>query len=357
MAEIEEVAPMSQEESELSERRGMAISLPKLVGLVLVGMIVYLVFAFISDFERVTAAIATIEWWVLPTMMTLSLLNYLFRYVKWQYYLRRISVKLTHSDSFGVFLAGFTLTVSPGKIGEAIKGYFINEIDGTPIAKTVPVVVSERITDLLAMVLLAMLGFAIGFTGDQLTAVMILGVIVLAGAIFLGQPRFYNFFLQKVTSLGPLKRFQDSSEMIEDTLARTLSPKPMVLASAVSVPGWFMECIELWLLLSILSGASLPSLTAASLTLLLGATFIHSTASVIGALVFTPGGLIGYEVTAGILIPALVALSADIAAAAVIVIRFVTLWFSVIVGFVALGIITRRRRREKSDSVASGENS
>jgi uncharacterized membrane protein YbhN (UPF0104 family) len=131
----------------------------------------------------------------------------------------------------------------------------------------------------------------------------------------------------------------------------------MVLASAVSIPGWFMECIELWLLLSILSGAGLPSLSVASLMLLLSATFIHSTASVIGALVFTPGGLIGYEVTAGILIPALVAVSAGIAAAAVILIRFVTLWFSVIVGFVALGIITRKRQTRKTDSPETGENS
>lgn len=335
----------------------MPISIPKLVAIVLIAMIVYLVFAFISDFDRVATAVSTIEWWVLPTMMTLSLLNYLFRYVKWQYYLDRIDVKLPHSDSFGVFLAGFTLTVSPGKIGEAIKGYFINEIDGTPVAKTVPVVVAERITDLLAMVLLAMIGFAIGFTGDQLTTVVILGGIVFAGAIFLGQPRFYNLFLRKMTSFGPLKRFQDSSEMIEDTLAKTLSPRPMVLGSAVSIPGWFMECIELWLLLSILSGAGLPSLTVASLTLLLSATFIHSTASVIGALVFTPGGLIGYEVAAVILIPALIAVSEGIAAAAVIVIRFVTLWFSVIVGFVALGVITRRRQARKPGVTASGENS
>jgi len=348
---------LNQVEDESSEQWGMPISMPKLVALVLIAMIVYLAFAFISDFDRVAMAISSIDWWVIPTMMTLSLLNYLFRYVKWQYYLERIEVKLSHSDSFGVFLAGFTLTVSPGKIGEAIKGYFINEVDGTPIAKTVPVVVAERITDLLAMVLLAMIGFAIGFTGDQLTTVLLLGAIVLAGAIFLGQPRFYNFFLRKVTSLGPLKRFQDSSEMIEDTLAKTLSPRPMVLASAVSIPGWFMECIELWLLLSILSGAGLPSLTVASLTLLLSATFIHSTASVIGALVFTPGGLVGYELTAGILIPALVAVSAGIAAAAVIVIRFVTLWFSVIVGFVALGVITRRRRTKKTDTNSDGENS
>ncbi|MFX0108159.1 MAG: lysylphosphatidylglycerol synthase transmembrane domain-containing protein [Candidatus Hodarchaeota archaeon] len=328
--------------------RGSFVSVRKLIAFVIVGMVVYLVFMFISDFERVTTAIVTIPWWVLPLMMGLSFANYLVRYVKWQYYLRRIDVDLPHTDSFGVFLAGFTLTVSPGKIGEMIKGYFINEIDGTPIAKTVPVVVSERVTDLLAMVLLAMLGFSIGFTGDQLLTILMLGGIVLAGAIFLGQPRFYNIFLQKMTSFGPLMRFQDSIDLIEDTLGKTLSPEPMVVSTVVSIPGWFFECLELWLLLSLFSGAGLPSLTAASLTLLLSATFIHATASVIGALVFTPGGLIGYEATAFILIPALLAITGDLAVAATILIRFVTLWFSVIIGFIALGIISRRRRKNQT---------
>jgi uncharacterized protein (TIRG00374 family) len=333
-----------------SEDGSSFISMRKAVLFILLAVIVYLVIIFYGQIDSVILAFATIPWWVLPVMLGFSFLNYVIRYVKWQYYLRRIDVNLSHTDSFSVFLAGFTLTTTPGKVGEAIKGVFINEIDGTPVAKTVPVVISERVTDLLAMVVLALLGFTIGFTGgDQLLLLVFVGGAAFVGAIVLGQSGFYQRIVSRLVGFGPLKRFQDSIDTIEDTMIKTLSPRPMALTTAVSVPGWFMECIELWLLLSFITGAGMPTLAMPSLILLLQATFIHSTASAVGALIFTPGGLVGYEAVSMTLLP-LIGLTLGGTSAATLIIRFVTLWFSVIVGFLALGIVMRRARyrRERS---------
>ncbi len=323
------------------------ISAQKVIAFVIVSVIVFAAVGLYGQLDAVASALASIPWWwVLPAMMILSFLNYIIRYVKWQYFLQRILVHLPHKDSFSVFLAGFTLTTTPGKIGEAIKGYFIRDINGTPIAKTVPVVVSERVTDLLALVLLAMIGFGIGVnTGDQLLTVLLLGGAVFIAAIILSQGTFYQKILKRFTSIGPLKRFQNSIDDVENTMKQTLSPKPLVLSTIVSIPGWFMECLELWLLLSLLSESVLPSLEPASLILLLQATFVHSTASIIGAVSFLPGGVGTYEITSVALITFLLGLPAAQASAATILIRVVTLWFSVIVGFIALGIVTRRTRK------------
>ncbi|MFW9976414.1 MAG: YbhN family protein [Candidatus Thorarchaeota archaeon] len=317
------------------------ISTQKVIVFVIFSVVVFAAVGLYGQLDAVAIALASIEWWwVLPAMMGLSFLNYIIRYVKWQYYLNRIDVHLSHKDSFSVFLAGFTLTTTPGKIGEAIKGYFIRDIDGTPIAKTVPVVVSERITDLLALVLLAMIGFGIGVnTGDQLLAVLMLGGVVFVAAIVLSQRTFYQKILKRFTSIGPLKRFQDSFDDIEHTMTMTLSPKPLVLSTSVSIPGWFMECLELWLLLSLLTA------TPISLTLLLQATFVHAAASIIGAVSFLPGGVGTYEITSVALLTFILGIQASLASAATILIRVVTLWFSVIVGFIALGMVTRRTRK------------
>ncbi|MHA1964115.1 MAG: lysylphosphatidylglycerol synthase transmembrane domain-containing protein [Candidatus Thorarchaeota archaeon] len=325
------------------------ISTQKVIAFVIFSVIVFAAVGLYGQLDAVVLALASIPWWwVLPVMMGLSFLNYIIRYVKWQYYLKRIDVHLSHKNSFSVFLAGFTLTTTPGKIGEAIKGYFIRDIDGTPVAKTVPVVVSERVTDLLALVLLAMIGFGIGVnTGDQFLTVLMLGGVVFVAAIVLSQKTFYQKILKRFTSIGPLKRFQDSFDDIENTMTRTLGPKPLVLSTIISIPGWFMECLELWLLLSLLFDASLPSLAPASLILLLQATFVHSTASIIGAVSFLPGGVGTYEITSVALITFLLGIPVDLASAATILIRVVTLWFSVIVGFVALGIVTRSTRRRR----------
>ncbi len=326
------------------------ISVHKLVLFVIAGVAVYLAIGLYGKFDQIAAAINSIPWyWVVPAMMGLSFLNYAIRFIKWQYYLHRIGVNLSNSDSFSVFLAGFTLTATPGKIGEAVKGVFINRLDGTQLAKTVPVVVSERVTDLLAMIILAALGFIFGLSGgEQMYLLLLLGAVALVGALILGHSAFYQRFVKKMVSFGPLKRFQDSCDVIENTMVRTLGPRPMVLATAVSIPGWFMECLELWLLLSLLSGAGLPSLTPASLLLLAQTTFIHAAASTVGALLFfLPGGLGGYEPFAIYVMEFVLGLTASVAGAATILIRFVTLWFSVMVGFVAAGIVTRRARSNR----------
>ncbi len=325
------------------------ISLRRLVLFVLLGVVVYLCILLYGEIGRISLALSSIPWWVVPIMLGLSFLNYLIRYVKWQYFLHRIDVRIPHKESFCVFLAGFTLTVSPGKIGEAIKGYFCNELRGTPIAKIMPVVVSERVTDLLAMVILAIIGLVGGVsTGNETVTVIVLGGAVLLGAIILSRSSVYERGVKRLTSFGPLKRFQDSCDLIEDTMVRTLAPRSMFVSTAVSVPGWFMECMELWILLSFLTGAGLPSLSVESLHLLLTATFIHSTASVIGALVFTPGGLVGYEATSIALIHLILGLTQSAAGVATIIIRFATLWFSVFVGFVALVAVQSLRRTDNT---------
>jgi len=144
---------------------------------IIFSIVVFALVGVYGDPVQIFQALSVIPWyWVLPVMMTLSFLNYVFRYFKWQYFLNRIDVHLSHRDSFSVFLAGFTLTTTPGKIGEAVKGYFVQAIDGTPVVKTIPIVISERVTDLLAIVLLALVGFTLGVnTGDQLLTVLILG--------------------------------------------------------------------------------------------------------------------------------------------------------------------------------------
>ncbi len=308
---------------------------------IIFSMIVFALVGVYGDPVQIFQALNDIPWyWVLPVMMTLSFLNYIFRYFKWQYFLNSIDVHLSHRDSFSVFLAGFTLTTTPGKIGEAVKGYFVQAIDGTPVVKTIPIVISERVTDLLAIVLLALVSFTLGVNiGDQLLTVLILGSAVLGGALVLGSKTFYQKILTKLTSIGPLKKFQNNLDIIEDTMTKTLSPKPMLVSTAISVPGWFMECLELWLLFAILSGGAM------TLNLLLIATFVHATASIIGALTFSPGGVGTYEITSVFLIITLLSWSSTLAGAATILIRVVTLWFSVIVGFIALSIVTRRANR------------
>ncbi|TET08993.1 MAG: hypothetical protein E3J86_09470, partial [Candidatus Thorarchaeota archaeon] len=64
------------------------ISTRKLILFVIFSVAVFAAVGLYGQLDEVIIALASIDWWiVLPTMMALSFLNYIIRYVKWQYYL------------------------------------------------------------------------------------------------------------------------------------------------------------------------------------------------------------------------------------------------------------------------------
>ena len=57
----------------------------------------------------------------LPLLLFLSLLNYFVRFLKWDYYLNILNVKVKKIDSFAVFMSGLIMSVTPGKMGEVLN--------------------------------------------------------------------------------------------------------------------------------------------------------------------------------------------------------------------------------------------
>ena len=122
------------------------------------GALFYVGFAAYSGFHKVMDALARYAWATAAGALTLAAINYLLRFAKWELYLRRLGVRIPIRDSFGIFLSGFSLTVTPGKVGEVLKSYLLREAHGVPMARTAPIVVAERLTDLVALALLALIG-------------------------------------------------------------------------------------------------------------------------------------------------------------------------------------------------------
>jgi hypothetical protein len=50
------------------------------------------------------------------------------------------------------------MTVTPGKIGEAFKSLWLKNLTGVNVARTLPVVAAERLSDAMACALLASVG-------------------------------------------------------------------------------------------------------------------------------------------------------------------------------------------------------
>jgi uncharacterized membrane protein YbhN (UPF0104 family) len=298
--------------------RGLVLS-------VAAGVVVYVAFAAWSDWGHVRDQLARFDWRLLGAAMLLAAANYLIRFVKWQYYLGRLGVNVPRGRSLCIFLAGFTLTVTPGKMGEVVKSYFLRESDRVPMARTAPVVVAERVTDLIALTLLAATGaltYRAGLRGIIAGAVLV--------AIFLlvvSSSRLMHLFLRPL----PKKAVE-----LYESMQVLVRPAPLCVATALSVLAWACECMAFWVVIRGFPGA------AASLGL---ATFIYASMTIAGAISFLPGGLGVTEGGMTLLLKQLArGVTEPTAFAATFVVRLATLWFAVAVGLGAMIIFQRRHR-------------
>src|SRR5260370_30378484 len=96
--------------------------------------------------------------------------NYLLRWLKWEFYLSRLEIRgVGRQDSLLTFLSGFVLTVTPGKVGEVFKSVLLFDLHGIPVARTAPIVVADRVTDVIGIVGLIVIGSA-GFSRGLMLA-------------------------------------------------------------------------------------------------------------------------------------------------------------------------------------------
>lgn len=310
---------------------GQKIALSLLFALVVfVGLAIY------GDVQALPAALAGFQWGYLPVILGLTLINYGLRFVKWAFYLRRLNVpRLPLSTSLAIFLSGFALLLTPGKVGEVVKSYFLRTTAGAPMARTAPIIMAERLTDGVAMGLLCLAGLTLvparetwlllGATLGLLAALVVLAQWRTAALAVLG-------WGERLPVVG---RFAHSLHQFYESAADLLRPGPLLFAVAIGVISWGMEGIAFYF---VLQGLGLPP----SIHLLQQAIFILAFATIVGAVVMMPGGLGGAEASLAGLLQFLVRTPETLAVAATLLIRFATLWFGVALGVAALWLNRHR---------------
>ncbi len=319
--------------------------LPRLAAGVLLAVVVVSLLALASDVRQLGSALRRFDWWLALPVLALTLGNYALRFAKWEVYLRRIGVpRLGLGTSAAIFLAGFSMSLTPGKVGEVVKGLLVKRVAGTPVSRTAAVIAAERITDGLAMLGLAALGLTQFSYGRPILAAAILGGVVMVA--LLQRPHLLMAILTRFERVPLVGKVMAHAHHFLDASNVLYRPSLLVGAVVTGVISWGMECVALLL---VLVGLGLD----ASWHLLLVATFVLSVSSVFGALSMLPGGLGVAEASVAAMLLLLVddpAMTSGVAAAATLLIRFATLWFGVLIGFVALALVQRRAGRDRATS-------
>jgi uncharacterized protein (TIRG00374 family) len=289
----------------------------------------------VGDVRERGARLADFGWWAFGLALVLAFGNYAIRFLRWQLYLRIQGVEVPARSSVLVFGAGMSLSITPGKVGELVKSYLLRELHGIPATRTAPIVVAERVTDLIAMLALAVVGVAL--YGIETTVVIVAAGVIAFGLVLLAWPRPTRWLIHLVTSPRAVRRFRDPVLEVYSGLATLCRPKLLALSTAIALPAWGLECIGFAIIVNAFPGAHVD----------LGmATFIYAATTIAGALSFLPGGL---GVTEGAMTILLVRGSASLdhatALDATLLTRLATLWFAVALGLVCLAIARGKIRR------------
>src|SRR3989304_5754708 len=152
----------------------------KLLLSLLLGLVVFAGLTFYADFREVGRSLSEFRWELLPLILVLTTMNYVFRFVKWEYYLRLIGVRgLSKRDSFLVFFSGLGMVITPGKVGEWLKSYLLREVHGTPVARSAPILIAERLTDTVALLVIVAAGVFVFGPLWQVFGVVALGAVLI----------------------------------------------------------------------------------------------------------------------------------------------------------------------------------
>lgn len=288
----------------------------------------YLGFSLWSGWHEVSQALQSVG--LLGTLLVLlmSLTNYGLRFIRWQGYLQTLGYPIAWRPSLKIYLAGFALTTTPGKAGEALRGILLKPL-GVPHSHSLAAFFSERLSDLFAIVLLTLFGLTLYPEANILIWIGI-GGIALA---------FLVLSQQKLLALAT-QRLKQKHTKYAQVLLQLLNvltqaqqchkPLQLITASILSCIAWSAEALAFYWVLSWMGAdISLPF-----------AVFVYAIAMLAGALSFMPGGLGGAE---AVMIALLI--WADMpnpdAVAATVLIRLATLWFAVGIGAMCLPLVTQ----------------
>ena len=133
-----------------------------------------------GDFRNVGHRIDSFPFSYLSADIALAVLNFLLRFLSWSYYLKILIIDVPLKLSFLVFFSGLALSITHGQVGELVKAYFSNSRAGFRMASTIPAVLMERLTDVVAVVLLGLVGLAL--LPESILRILV-GVLALNGLL------------------------------------------------------------------------------------------------------------------------------------------------------------------------------
>ena len=293
--------------------------------LVLVAVVgIYAIFLFISDYNIISEKISNFKINYLPLILFLVSASWTPLFIKWHFLLKNCEIHVPLKKSILVFLSGPAFEITPGQIGALVKSQILKTSSNIPRTKTVPIVVVEKVYDLIGAVLASIIGIAILGMEPYLIIIAILVLVTIFFFVYY-RPASEIFFKQ-ITKRKFFSKYVENISDFYEIVHKSTNVKVATICILLALTYWFM-----------VSAAAYYTLIAFDINILdyLKVLAIYATSTLLGAISFIPAGI---GITEGSITGLFTLNGIDVSTALIlsVMIRVLTLWYTVGVGFVAL---------------------
>ena len=293
--------------------------------LVLVAVVgIYAVFLFVSDYNIISEKISNFKVNYLPLILFLVTASWIPLIIKWHFLLKNSEVDVPLTKSIAIFFSGVAFEITPGQIGALIKSQILKTSYNIPRTKTVPIVIVEKVYDLIGAILASVIGIII--LGMEIYLIAIAISILAFIFFFMYHKPASELFFNRITKLKFFSKYIENISGFYETVQKSTNVRAATICILLALAYWFM-----------VSAAAYYILISFDVNIVdyLKVLAIYSTSTLLGAISFIPAGI---GITEGSIAGLFTLNGIDVSTALIlaVMIRIFTLWFSVSVGFIAL---------------------
>jgi len=309
----------------------------KFIVIPIVAVFFYALILLLSDLNKILSNLIQIQYEYL--LLSFFLLFVSIVVTSWRYHLmlHKLNIPLKFKESFLIFTSGLSMLITPATSGSIIKSYILKKKINKSISSTIPIVIYEKWLELFSIVIV--IGIFLFFTNYiESQIVFIIGAILIILSFIIFRSSIGLSFLNNLLSKTRFtKKFAINAEEFTHATKKLISTKAIIqflsltlLAKLIIIGGVFMGFNALGLDFDVFSSGQ-----------------IYFTSILIGFLTLIPGGVVVTETgMLGLLLKNGVDFS--VASLTVLIIRAITLWFPVLLGFIAFKIISGKNNLETS---------
>ncbi len=296
--------------------------------LFIIPIVVYIVFIAYSDGMKIIYNIVQLKIDLFFVFVGFWSLAVVFRIIRWHVFMRSITKDIPLIRNVIYYLSGYSMLLSPGRIGEVIKSPFIKRDYGISVSKTASVIFVERFYDILASI--TIIGIAISFTTLPKNILVIPISMIIIMIIIMLNKKLFTKITTRLSGIKIIKNLIPNADESFEVIFGLIKLRFFLRGTGLTLCAVFCESISVYYLLESLGN----KFDFATLTAIFHISNFLAAASMIpGGIGILEGGFSGMLI--------LYKIPTDISFSASILLRIVATGFFTIIGLVNLRIISK----------------